>query len=123
MRKTGNWGYFTYPMFATALFFALYLGGMSVWQEVSQRQEEKSYVSTAQMDWDLHTAELRALPATEVIIPAGPKGYISYFWVKSGASSKYSLDEYKAVVKPLSRGALVGATVEGDHFLVPWPGK
>jgi hypothetical protein len=67
---------------------------------------------------------LRSWETTVVTMPYGPKGYIQYYWVKSGASLLYSLDEYKSAVSTLSPGADVEAPVAGARFALPWiPGR
>ena len=99
---------------AVVLVLLIALGASSL------TQPKKEYVPEKDRAFAAHVAELRSKPTTEVVIPYGPEGYISHFWTESGMSSKYSLDEYKAAVVPLSRGADVDTPVEGDHFQVPW---
>ena len=119
-RKKYYWGFFMYPALAALMFFALYFGVTNLWQMKDASDNRKTAVAAVEAAKAEHLQGLRSWGTTEVVIPAGPKGLISYYWVKSGASHLYSLDEYKSLVRPLSKGAEVSAPVEGDHFLVPW---
>lgn len=114
------WAYFAVPGGIALLIVTLGLGVMS-WSQMRTTELERDRVSSLlAADKQAHIKSLGSWETTEVVIPAGPKGLISYYWVKSGASRAHSLDEYKTLVKPLSRGAEVETPVEGDHFLVPW---
>lgn len=70
--------------------------------------------------FNAHVAELRSMETTLVVTKSGSEGFISTYWVRSGLSSKYTLDEYKAAVVAPSEGVDVDTPVEGDRFIVPW---
>lgn len=70
-----------------------------------------------------HVAELRSMETTLVVTKAGPEGYISTYWARSGLSRKYTLSEYKSAVIVPSKGVDVDTPVEGNRFIVPWPNR
>lgn len=104
-------------------FLVMLLAALSSCVQDYQRQVRASaYLAEKARVTATHIAELKSLPTTEVVTVKGTEGYMSHYYVSSGVDrNRYTLKEYVAAVRPVSKGVETSEPVEGDRFIVPWP--